>query len=329
MARRRPSLSMACAVSLGLAGCGGGGGSDMPSADTLGDGQAQAYAADAGVMPLGAADGIDAAADELSGALAGSVGAAATQRHVLAAAPLATTTEVSVDCAGGGRIVWTATGASAQELDNGRFDAGEVYAVRYEDCVTAAGRTLAGAATVTVHARSTGLIDLGLVMTGLSYTAPHGRFTLGGEVRRRLERTLAADGSQTLAGRLTASAVTLATALGQREASYTLSSMDWTVSRTLDAAGDEFRRSHQGQLQLAAVTPRRPDASLEVQSEGALTAGDDGLVAAGTLRVANTANEWNLSYGAGLVTITLDFGRDGTIDRRWTLERGRFHGQAG
>lgn len=328
MATCKRSVGWACLASLGLAACGGGGG-ETPVVEPLTSSQAQGYAADASVMPLAAADGIDAAADAMGRALADRAGRAATQRHVLAAAPLATSAEASVDCAGGGRIVWTATGASAEELDNGRFDTGEVYAVRYEDCLTGGGRQLAGAATLTVNARGTGLIDLGLVMTGLTYSGPHGAFSLGGTVRRSLEWVQAADGSQTLTGRLTADSVALVTAIGQRQASYTLTTLDWTVSRALAADGAEFRRSHQGRLQLAAVTPRRPDATLDIASQGSLSAGDDGLVATGALRVTNTANEWNVTHGGGSVTITLDFGRDGTIDRTWTLDRGAFHGDAG
>lgn len=337
MAARRirpgPGWSTLTLALVGLAGCGGGGGDPLPTAQPLGTTEAQAYAADASVMPMTAADGVDAAADALGRALATRIGrAAAPDRQALAAtgvAPLATTTEISVDCSAGGRIVWTATGADADGLDNGRFDAGEVYAVRFEDCATVRGRALTGSATVTVLARGTGLIELGLVLSGLVYTGPMGGFTLSGEVQRRLEWVQADDGSQSLTGRLTASAVALATTIGQRQASYTLSALTWTVSRGLDASGQEFRRSHEGRLQMAAVTPRRPDATLDIASSGSLTAADDGLTASGTLRVTNTANEWNVVYGGGSATITLDFGRDGTIDRTWTLERGQFHGEAG
>jgi hypothetical protein len=333
MARHFFRASLACAAALTLAGCGGGGGDPTPDAQALGDTEARAYAADASVMPMSAADGIDAAADALGRALSTRpFGASAPDRQALAAteaAPLATTAEIVHECSAGGRIVWTATGASAAELDNGRFDAGEVYSVRYEDCATVGGRSLTGSSTVTVIARSTGLIELGLVMSGLAYTSPMGGFTLSGSVQRRLEWVQSDDGSQALTGRLTANSVALATTIGQRQASYTLSSLDWTVSRGLSADGSEFRRSHEGALQMAAVTPRRPDATLDIASAGSLTANDDGLTASGTLRVTNTANEWNVVYGGGSATITIDFGRDGTIDRTWTLERGDFHDDAG
>jgi hypothetical protein len=332
MARHFFRMGIACAAALGLAACGGGG-DPAPTVQPLGTTEAQAYAADASVMPMTAADGIDAAADALTRAVGDRLGRAdAPARQALAgteAGPLATTAEITRDCSASGRIVWTATGASAAELDNDRFDAGEVYAVRFEDCATVGGRTLTGSATVTVIARSTGLIELGLSMSGLAYTSTMGGFTLSGEVQRRLEWVQADDGSQSLTGRLTASSVALATTIGQRQASYTLASLQWTVSRGLNAGGDEFRRSHEGSLQMAAVTPRRPDATLDIASTGSLTASDDGLTASGTLRVTNTANEWSVVYGGGSATITLDFGRDGTIDRNWTLERREFHDKAG
>lgn len=307
-----------------LGACGGGGG------DAGGDGftqqNAQGYAADAVTMPVTAASGIDAATGALEAGLAGAASAAAPVR------PLAATPQDlsgSATCANGGSVAWTVSGGTATTQGNGQLDAGETYAVTFTACATDDGPVLDGGLTLAVNDRTASSLDLTHTASALQLTTPTGQFTLGGSWRHQRSRLATEAGGTQLTSHLTSSGVTLASVIGARQASYTLNALDWTVVRSFDASGALVSRSHQGSLSLAANTPRRPAATLQVTTQGVLTLGSDGLAAQGSFTVVTSRNTIACTYGDGTALLTLDLGSDGTIDRTWTLTRTDFDGGAG
>ena len=99
--------------------------------------------------------------------------------------------------------------------------------------------------------------------------------------------------------------------------------------RTFSGTGVLTSRTHAGSVSLAASTPRRPNATLQLTTVGALTLGSDGLAAAGSFEVINSRDRIACTYGNGSITLQLDLGNNGSIDREWTLQRTIYNGEAG
>ncbi|MBZ8144086.1 hypothetical protein CLD22_30410, partial [Rubrivivax gelatinosus] len=179
--------------------------------------------------------------------------------------------------------------------------------------------TLDGSMQLTVTARDDSSSDLALLVSGLKVSKPAGSFTVGGGVRVQRQTTALDGGGSRRERELSGEAVVLVASIGGRESNYRLNSYDWTVVKTYDAGGALTGRTHDGQLTLQSDTPRRPDAQIEIESDGALTIGSDGYVAAGRFVATTTNDELTATWADGSVTLTLDLGKDGSIDRTWTV----------
>jgi hypothetical protein len=303
-----------------LAACGGSGDDDDGTAGISNE-SAEGYAADSAAMPVVAADGVDLAIETVeSGLAAGAAGGEVGAQSV----------DGSRACAGGGTVSWTVTSLDAEDEANGRLDAGEVVDVEYAACIGADGTTtLDGSLQLTVNERDDDSSDLTLLVSGLELRKPAGSFTVGGGMRLQRE-TVALDGGGSERRRtLSSESVAMVTMIGERESNYRLRDLDWTVVKTYDAGGAFVSRTHDGELTLEADNPRRPDAQLAIDTDGALTVGTDGYVSAGRLVATSNEHELTATWAAGSVTITLDLGRDGSIDRSWTITRDALLGRVG
>ena len=318
-----------------LSACGGGGDNSFG----LSLENAQGYAADGATMPVAAATGVDSATQTLESSLATAAAAAAGREQAQGASvsPDATAS-VSVACPNGGTIAWTVTGTDATLLGNGRLAAGETYNVTYTACGTADADSsvLDGQVQITVATRTATDLDATHSTTNLKLTTATGAtYTLNGSTRVQRNEVTTTGGGRQVTRHITSPGISLAshvplTGGGSRDASYQLDSYDWTVVRTYNAAGSLVSRSHSGHLVAEAHTPRRPDASLEITTEGTLTLdGSDGASASGSFTVVTSRNTIACTYGGGMATLTLDIGNDGTIDRTWRLTRTDFIGEAG
>lgn len=324
----RPLL-LAVAASALLAACGGGDdGDDLPT-DV-----AQGYAADGITMSVASTAAVDASADALEAALAATATAASGREQVLAAkvGPDATAS-LTAECATGGTVSWTVTGDAAT-IGNGQFDAGETYSVVYNACGTAGGGSIDGSAALTVTARSASLVAFTHQTSALTHVTTNGSFVHDGSVTVSRSEAALAGGGREITRRITSPGVTLTsrigTVAGTRTATYRLNSLDWTVSRTYGGSGELTGRSHQGSVSIAASTPRRPDATLDITSQGTLTLDGAGVAAAeGSFTVVDARNRIRCVYGAGIATLTLDLGNDGSIDRTWVITLTRLVGDAG
>lgn len=321
----RLPLPGAIAVALlALSACGGGGDGGLTNE------VAQGYAADSTTMTVSAASGLDSAASALETGLTGSPAAQLMQAQSAQpdAGPV-TGASGTANCAAGGTVSWSISGGTAASQVNGQLDAGEVYAVTYASCATGDGTlVLDGGLTLTVNTKTSTSSNLTLATAtgGLTGTTALGSFTYQGSVTRARTVVTNPDGSWQSTGLLSSSGLTLTTT---RPASYTLNSLSWTVVKNFDAAGALTSRTHQGTLNLAASTPRRPNATLQITTQGALTIGSDGLANAGSFSVVTSRNRIVGTYGNGTITLQLDLGDDGTIDRTWVLTRSVYNSAAG
>lgn len=326
---RRPLSITTTALAAALLGaCGGGG----DAGSSLSQDVAQGYAADATTMTVLATGSVDTAADVLESALASSAGATAntaaggTRMQAQALALPGGT----AGCPAGGTVSWSITGGTPTQQLNGQLDAGETYHVTYAACATGeSGLVLDGGLTLVVTAIGNGTADMTLTASALKGTTAQGSTTLNGNKRRQRTVVDLGDGARQVTAQLSSTGVTLDSSFGTRQASYELKSLNWTVVRIFSTTGALTSRTHQGSLSLAANTPRRPNATLQISTTGALTLGSDGLASAGSFSVATSNDRIVCTYGSGSITLQLDLGNNGSIDRTWTLQRTVYNGEAG
>lgn len=317
-----------CTVALLLAACGGGDGGD--AAGSLASSTVQGWAADAQAMPLAASTAVQTATRSLEAALA----ADAAAPNVSAMRPLAAgrlALELVLPCTGGGVVATSISGGSLATQANGVLDAGESYALVFDDCRSAGdGARLNGALRLDVAAFGPVEADLTHRAQALTLTTDGGaRYALDGGVReqRRVARLGAASH---LTSHLTSPGLALIARIDGRSGSHELRVLDWHVTSTVDVFGTLLQSSHQGTLVLAVATPRRPPATLTITTQGTLVAGPGGLYASqGSFSVATPHDRIIVSHGATQVSLMLDLGNDGRIDRSWTLPRFVFDAEAG
>lgn len=333
---QRPSglrhAALAALASAALAACGGGGGAD----DGVSNEQAQGYAADAATMPVAAGTAVGAATLTLQSAVAagGTASAKTSGEGDIAAAgqmqPQDTGPVTTVPCALGGSVSWVASGLPLAQLINRRLDAGETYDITYSQCGTAiTGVVLDGSLRVVVNAADSTGFDFTTTATALSSTTLQGRYVLDGTWRHQLTVTTTAGGGTQRVDRLATTLASLTSTVGTRQARYELRNMDWTTTDVWNSASQPVSRSHNGTLELFASTPRRPSATLQVATIGTLVIGADGLAESGGFSVVAGGDKWSVTYAATTVTIALDLGNNGSVERTWTLQRLTFHGEAG
>lgn len=343
MRRKVNPMALAAASLALLSACGGGGESVDNS---LSNEVAQGYAADASTMPVNAAAGLEAAATALeagllsaSGSAAGTAAAGgsseAERAYARSATPerltaLASTPAVTSACPGGGSVSWTASGPTLALLLNGQLDAGESYDATFNACAgTTPGLTLDGRFTLTVTARSSTAVDLGFTATALQVSTAQGRVVVNGSLRSQRSSTTNASGATATTSRLTSASFTAASTIASRLGSYELRNLDWSVTRTRDAAGSLLSTAHLGSLNLAASATRRPAATLQIESTGSLSLASDGAVAQGSYSLITANDKLSVVYGTGTVTLSLDLGNNGTVERSWTINRSAFLSEAG
>lgn len=315
-----------------LSACGGG---SEESGGSITNTDAQGYAADAATMPAEAGAALSAATD----ALKGSVTAAMAQSAAIEAAAAekggagqqATTPTVTHACPRGGSVSWVADGPTLALLLNGRLDAGETYNITYNNCGTAITRVvLNGSLRVAVTAADATGFDITTTATALSSTNLAGaRYLLDGTVRQQWSSTDAAGGGASLSNHVTTQLLTLTATIGARQSRYELRNVDWTETAVLDANAALVSRTVSGNLTFFASTPRRPSATLQVATVGTLTFGADGLPQTGGFSLVFGGDKWTATFTATTVTLALDLGNNGSVDRTWTVTREAFQGEAG
>lgn len=320
-------LMAGCAAVVLLAGCGGGGGVDNIE-QTLSSETAQGYAADSQAMPLAASTTVQTATRALESALAAQSGTTPSGPSGPSAL-----VALTLSCANGGTLSFSVSGGTVAQHLNGLLDAGETYQLTFNNCAGPAlddNGVLDGSLALVVTAYSPTQADLTHTANALRLTNTQGRYTLQGGVREQRSSTATGGGGQRLASHLTSSGLALQGVVAGRSSSYELRSLDWTVICTLDVSGLLVQRTHQGALTLAASTPRRPNATLQVATQGTLVASDNGLYAArGSFSLATNHDRIFVVYGSTTVMLELDLGNNGSIDRRWTLPRLGFDAEAG
>lgn len=326
-------LTLLCAAA--LTACGGGGSSE-PTTDTpTSTDTATAYAANATLVSSDAGAALDAsvaAAQAVVSAQAVAL-AAGTDAGVLSvsaaeSARPAAVANVPVACPGGGSATLSITGGSAASVLNGKLDAGEVYMLVYAGCRGEAGAAaIDGTLQMTVLSASAAELSLALVATELAVALPAGGVTLAGSATEQLGSSALNSGATQLTSHLTAPALTLVTRFNARSSSFTLSAVD-TTRQGVWLNGVLQSSTVSGTHTLAATLPNGAF-SYTVSTQGGASYSAAGVPTAGAWTVTLPRTAVGVSIANASATITIDEGKDGTIDRTFTVPVATLQSSAG
>lgn len=295
---KQRALVASAALAALLAACGGGG--DSTTTDTaVSQDKAQAMSADSSAMST---DGTDGAQAVLTTTQAVVAGGTASQTY---------------NCAGGGTAVFTVTGGSVSSVTNGVLDAGEVYSVTYNGCRGSAGAVaLTGSATLTVVSASGAVLAVNTSTQNLQVALPLRTLTYNGS--SSLSQTVTTNGATTTTvNRWTSPRIEVRSARNGRTSTFTLSNVD--LSRTFtQTSGVISARSAGGAYTLDAVLPNG-SWSITVATQGAVSYDASGVPTQGAWTIALPNNIIGVSVVPGTLTVTVDFGADGSVDRTYVF----------
>ena len=306
---RLSALPVAATLAL-LAACGGGGEDAGAPLGAVSESQAFSMSANSAVLP---ADSVESQATVL-----------ATTRAVVAGG----TASQTFNCAGGGTAVFTVTGGSVGTVTNGQLDAGEVYSLTYTDCRGATGvAALTGTATLTVVAAAAGSTEVTTSTQNLKIALPLRTLTVNGS--SALSELVADNGAGvvTTTHRWTSPAITVTSQRNAVTSTFTLSNVDQT--RVITTTGGTISaRTRSGTVTMAAQLPGR-SWTVTTATQGAVSYDANGVPTQGSWTITLPGNIIGISVVPGTLTVTADWGADGTIDRTWTFTSAQIGTEAG
>lgn len=318
-----------------LAACGGGGSSDAeaPLAESLVVGST----ADATMLASDADSAVETsiataevvvmaqAAEASSDAQAAALSATSAASPVVAQA----VAEVPVACPGGGQALLSISGGTVASVLNGQLDAGEVYALSFTDCRGAAGGLAQnGEVAFTVTEVNGDQLAVQWQATALRTSLPNGSLQLDGSLSwRRSSQTLSGD-TQVWSCSLSTSELHLQTGYNTRSGSYTLSAL--SHQRTLTwQAGVIQSAELQGTHTMSAMAGSRSGFSYTVSTQGRVSYDATGLQVTGVWLLTLPSTAISVKAESSSVTLSVDDGKDGSVDRSITLPVGELGEQAG
>ena len=297
--KQRSAVLASAVLAALLAACGGGDGNTNPDTSVSQD-KAQAMSADSSAM---ATDGTDGAQALLS-----------TTQAVVASGSASQT----INCAGGGTASFSVVGPNLALLGNGQLDAGEVYSVTFNGCRGSAGAVaLTGSATLTVVSASAALLAVNTATLNLEVEMPLRKLTYNGN--SSLSQSVTTNGATTTTTRRwTSPRIEVRSVRNSgRTSTFTLSNVDLT--RTfVQTSGVITARSVSGTHTLDAVLPNG-SWSITTATQGAVSYDANGVPTQGAWTITLPNNIVGVSVVPGVLTVTVDFGADGSIDRTYVF----------
>ena len=332
-ARRARSQLASLIVGGLLAACGGG--ADEASVDeAVSSSTANDLAADTvveGSEAMAAIDTTVLAAEAVVATQAGATSGQSTHAAELATAAAPATgmavASVPVTCPGGGSAVLSISGGTAASVLNGQFDSGETYAIDFSDCrFQTGGAAVTGAAELAVDGLEGTQARLALTLEAVTVQLARGNVVLDGDAV--WQGSQASDGtSTTVSTDLSISSLSLTSTFGARTASFAL--RDVAVTRVgLWVDGVLASSSMSGSYTIASS---RTNNSFEatVTTVGNAQYGADGVPTSGAWRVDFTTWSLQMSVSGETVTLGIDLGQDGSIDKTYTSTRASLSADAG
>jgi hypothetical protein len=282
-----------------LAACGGGSDAPAPSNNNVSADGAKNAAANSTAIPNDSATALSAIIT-------------ATEAVVAAGSA-----SVTIACPGGGTAVYMVTGPNAALLLNHQLDQGENYSLVFNACRSANGAaTVNGAVTLNVTAKTADTITLDTAHNNVVVSLPHGDLMLNGA--STLTRTIQTVGNmQTITTHWVTPNFSVVSHRNGRTTSFTYSNVD--ITRTVVLTNGQFTSaSYNGTSTLSWGWPGG-SFSVTFATQGTVGCAEDGTPTQGTITITLPNDRITISVVPGTVTVTVDFGKDGIIDRTYVF----------
>lgn len=302
-ATRRQNALAACLLVVLLSACGGGDGGNSLGGGFSGnpsDETAQSASAN-GVAVVD--DGMRAQAAVL----------AAAQGVIAVSGAVGT-----LNCAGGGSAIFTATAGTSGSLTNGVPDTGETYRIRFDDCASSSGSAIVdGTLTLTVNSASGE--DLSVTTTSqLEVALP--RRTLIFVGNSTFSHAVQTTGTtRVVTDRWTTPSISTSSRRNGRTTILSLTAVDLT-HRVTTVAGAFDRSTHEGSVTVN-YTGFLGSWSATIATDGLTSFAIDGTPIAGRWLITLPRDLVVLNFANSFATAALDLENNNSIDRvlTWPL----------
>lgn len=325
------TLAATVAAITALSACGGGGTDDGNSSGTMSLDTAGRYAAHATLASADGGTAVDVAVKTAQALVAAHTSSAATAaataagtRRSASATPSATgiAPSATLDCAGGGTATVSATGPTQAGLYNGTLDPDEVYQLSFTNCQGSTGAAVVnGTLAVSVAEVGSGSLNLDLTATALRIALARGSITVDGSLSYSAIDALPEGAAYDLlrSSDLRSSQLTLTTQRNARTQTFSVTALSVQRSSTW-SAGLPLSSSMQGSCTFTAALG---DASYNatLTTSGSSTYAADGLPTSGSWALTLPSTLIGLAVSGESATLTVDEGRNGSIDRSRTVPR--------
>jgi len=296
---RLPRAFCALSLSVLLAACGGGSDDSPPPSTAVTADAAKNASANSTAIPNDGATAMSATI--------------ATAEAVVAAGSASAT----IACPGGGTAVYQVTGPNAALLLNHQFDEGENYSLTYNNCRSANGAAAVnGSMTLVVTSKTADSITLDTATNNVVVSLPHGDVALNGS--STITRTITTAGNTTTT---TTHWVTpnfsVTSHRNGRTSSFAFTNVDITRSIVV-TNGVVTSTSYNGTSTLSWTWPNG-SFSVTFATQGTVGCDADGTPTQGTWIITLPNNRLILAVVPGMVTLSVDYGNDGSIDRIYTF----------
>jgi predicted metal-binding protein len=226
-------------------------------------------------------------------------------------------------CAAGGTATMKITGSSQAEEANGRFDANEAYQISFIDCRGAAGQAvLNGAIALNVLNADRETTAVSLSTTTLRTTSPRGVLAFIGNAN--VERSVSSRGGSGVTTRITAPSLDVTADFNGDTDHFILGNVDLTRQMEPGTAGARHGGTH---TLAGSRTGRSFEYSVAIQPGTALDASGSTIQGGWTITLPHQAI--GTAVDKGVVTIGIDDGKDGNVDRSFSLPLPQFAANAG
>jgi hypothetical protein len=292
----RHAVTLLCTAA--LTACGGGGGGGIVAALATTEQAAASYSANSSTIASDTSTALDTSVQTAQAVVA-------TQPSSVASVPVA--------CPGGGTALLTITGGTAASVVNGVLDTGEVYQLVFTSCRGAVGAAaVTGTLSMTVQTASATALALALNTADLAVALPRGLVKLNGSVNRQLSSTTTGGATQ-FTSQLSIPSISVATQFNARSSVFTLS--DVNIARQVTTLnGLPQSTSYNGTHTLAATLPNGAF-SFTVSTQGNVSYSASGVPISGAWTLALPNTQITTSVNNVQATITIDEGKDGSIDK--------------
>ncbi len=330
-------LPLAAALLLALTACGGGGGSDDSADDSLSSETATHYAADSTLVASDTTVAVETAvvtAEAVTATQAGGSAASTGRSSAQAAgqgegqASAQAVASVPVACPGGGSATLTITGGTALSVLNGQFDAGEMYAITFDQCAAASGAAqVNGAMTLTVQSAGSGSLVAAVTATALQVGLPRGRLSYSGAASWSASRSDNGGGVTVANSTLAADQLSVTTAYAARSSQFALTAVD--VQRSATWSGELLQSSSMSGSWTLSASGVNGNFSATVATQRNCSFDAEGNPTGGGWSLDLPTARLTMSVAGGSATLQLDSGKDGSIDRSWTATLPELEAAAG